>query len=63
MNIVKVTQDDFDEWLSLALELWTEHPSEEMQEELTKIYQSPREAGFLVKNDDGTAIGFMISTA
>lgn len=59
MNIVKVTQNDFDVWLSLALELWPEDSSESMQEVLTRIYQSSRQAGFLVKNDHGTAIGFM----
>ncbi|WP_250122678.1 aminoglycoside 6'-N-acetyltransferase [Chroococcidiopsis sp. CCMEE 29] len=58
-RLVKVTQEDFDEWLSLALELWSEGSSEEMQESLTKSYQSPKEAGFLVKNEDGTAIAFM----
>lgn len=59
MNIVRVTEEDFNEWLSLALELWSDSSSEEMQETLTQIYQSPKEAGFLVKTDDGIVIAFM----
>ena len=59
MKIVKVTQDDFNEWLDLALKLWSGDSAEEMQVVLTNILQSSREAGFLIKDDDGTAIGFM----
>lgn len=58
MNIIKVTQDDFDEWLDLALKLWSDD-SAKMQETLTAILQSPREAGFLVRDNDGCAIAFM----
>ncbi|MER3493458.1 MAG: GNAT family N-acetyltransferase [Mastigocladus sp. ERB_26_2] len=59
MKIVKVTQDDFNEWLDLALQLWSTESVEEMQASLTNILQSPREAGFLIRTDHGTAIGFM----
>lgn len=59
MKIIKVTQDDFNEWLDLALKLWSDDSTEEMQETLTYILQSPREAGFLVKDDDASSIGFM----
>lgn len=59
MKIVKVTQDDFNEWLDLALKLWSDDSAEEMQVVLTNILQSSREAGFLIRDDDGTAIGFM----
>lgn len=58
MNIIKVTQDDFDEWLDLALRLWSDD-SAKMQETLTAILQSPREAGFLVRDNDGCVIAFM----
>ena len=54
MKIVKVTQDDFNEWLDLALKLWSDESVEEMQRSLTHIFHSPREAGFLVKDDNGT---------
>lgn len=59
MKIVKVTQDDFNEWLDLALKLWSDESVEEMQRSLTNILHSPREAGFLVKDDNDKAIGFM----
>lgn len=58
MEIVKVTQEDFNEWLDFALKLWADDSAEEMRVTLTSILQSPREEGFLVKSDDGT-IGFM----
>lgn len=59
MKIVKVTQDDFSEWLDLALQLWSEESAAEMEISLAKILQSPREAQFLVRNEDGSAIGFI----
>jgi aminoglycoside 6'-N-acetyltransferase I len=59
VKIVKVTQDDFNEWLDLALKLWSDEPAEEMETSLQKILQSPREAQFLVRNDDREAIGFI----
>lgn len=59
MKIVKITQANFNEWLNLALKLWPDGSAEEMQVTLTNILQSPREAGFLIRDDDGTAIGFM----
>jgi aminoglycoside 6'-N-acetyltransferase I len=55
MNIVKVTQEDFDEWLDLALKLWPDCSAAD----LTNILQSPRQAAFLVKDDHGSAIAFM----
>lgn len=58
MKIVKVTQDDFNEWLDLALKLWSDESVAEMQRSLTNILHSPRQAGFLVRDDD-KAIGFM----
>lgn len=59
MKIIEITQNDFDEWLDLALKLWLDELAEEMQVRLTNILQSPREAGFLIRDDDGQAIGFM----
>lgn len=58
MEIVKITQNDFQEWLNLVLKLCPEDPTE-MEVSLQKILQSPRDAGFLVRNDAGTAIGFI----
>lgn len=59
MNIVKVTQNDFREWLDLALKLWPDATVEEMQGDLVKILQSPREEQFLVRDSDGKVIAFM----
>lgn len=59
MNIVPVNQNDFDTWLNLALQLWPDESREEMHRSLIDILQSPRQAGFLIKDDYETAIGFI----
>ena len=59
MKIIKVTQSDFNEWLDLALKLWADQSSQEMQQSLANILNSERETGFLVRNDDGKAMGFI----
>jgi aminoglycoside 6'-N-acetyltransferase I len=59
MKICKVTQDDFQEWLSLALELWSDYSSAEMAVSLTHILHSDREQGILMRDDRGCAIAFM----
>jgi aminoglycoside 6'-N-acetyltransferase I len=58
MEIVEVTQNDFNEWLDLALKLWPEYASE-MQIILTDLLESDREMGFLMRDDRGTAIAFI----
>lgn len=58
MKIIEVTQDDLHEWRDLALRLWPDSSVEEMQVSLTSILHSPRETGFLIK-EDGAAIGFI----
>lgn len=50
-----MTQSDFNEWLDLALQLWPDCSAAD----LTNILQSPREEGFLVKDDEGSAIAFI----
>jgi aminoglycoside 6'-N-acetyltransferase I len=61
VKIVRVTQDDFNEWLDLALQLWSgrEESVQEMQTSLANIFKSPREEGFIVRDEDEKAIGFM----
>jgi aminoglycoside 6'-N-acetyltransferase I len=59
VKIVRIDQNDFKEWLDLALELWPDYSSEEMQVSLAKILESPREVGILVRADNGCAIAFM----
>lgn len=60
MNIIKVTQDvanqeDFNDWLDLALELWPDCTIAV----LTEVIQSPRQAGFVVRNENRKAIALM----
>ena len=38
-----IVQDDFQEWLSLALELWPDYSSDEMEASLTNLLHSDRE--------------------
>ena len=59
MNIIQVTQDDFNEWLYLAMQLWSDGSREEMRVSLIAILNSPCEAAFLVRSEDGSAIAFM----
>lgn len=59
MNIIEVTQADFEEWLNLALELWTDYSTEEMQVSLTEILHAPRQSAVLVRTEAGSAIAFM----
>jgi aminoglycoside 6'-N-acetyltransferase I len=59
MKIVKIAQDDFNEWLDLAVKLWPDYSSIEMQDILTEILDSDRETAFIMRDDDGKAIAFM----
>jgi aminoglycoside 6'-N-acetyltransferase I len=59
MKIVKIAQDDFNEWLDLALKLWPDYSSIEMQSILTEILDSDRETAFLMRDELGKAIAFM----
>lgn len=59
MEIVKITQDDFKEWLELALRLWSDDSPSQMQVSLTNILNSPREVAFLVRDDQKNAIAFI----
>ncbi len=59
MEIIKVTLDNFSEWIDLALKLWPDTSMQEMEESLRKILQSSREAGFLIKNEQENVMGFI----
>jgi aminoglycoside 6'-N-acetyltransferase I len=59
VNILKITQNDFNEWLELALMLWPDYSTAQMQVILTNILDSPREDGFIVRDENGGAIAFM----
>jgi aminoglycoside 6'-N-acetyltransferase I len=55
----KIAQDDFNEWLDLALTLWPDYQTAEMQVILTSILASPHEDGFIVRDENENAIAFM----
>jgi aminoglycoside 6'-N-acetyltransferase I len=59
MKISQVTELDVREWLALALELWPDYTAAEMEVGLLDLLHSDRESGFLVRDDNGTAIAFM----
>jgi aminoglycoside 6'-N-acetyltransferase I len=59
VKISKIIQNDFNEWLELALTLWPDYSICQMQVILTNILDSPREDGFIVRDDNGCAIAFM----
>jgi aminoglycoside 6'-N-acetyltransferase I len=59
VKISKITQNDFNEWLELALTLWPDYSTAQMQVILTNILDSPREDGFIVRDENGDAIAFM----
>jgi aminoglycoside 6'-N-acetyltransferase I len=59
MKIVKISLDDFNEWLDLALRLWPEYSSIEMQDILTEILDADRQTAFLMRDNNAKAIAFM----
>lgn len=59
MKILRITQNDLSDWQTLALRLWSNHSPEEMKTILSSILESPKEQGFLVRDDAGRAIAFM----
>jgi aminoglycoside 6'-N-acetyltransferase I len=59
MKIVKIAQDDFNEWLDLAVKLWPDYSATEMQDILTEILDSDRETAFIMRDDNCKAIAFM----
>ncbi|GAB3988105.1 GNAT family N-acetyltransferase [Spirosoma daeguense] len=59
MQINQVNEADFPDWLRLALALWPDDTEEEMTETLRDIQQSPKQAGFIARDNQGKAIGFM----
>jgi aminoglycoside 6'-N-acetyltransferase I len=60
MDIIKVTQnvsnqEDFNDWLDLALQLWPDCAIAD----LIGVIQSPRQVGFLVRTENKQAIALM----
>lgn len=59
MTIHPVTNNDFEEWLRLALELWPDHSPDEMRSILAGIFASESEAAFLFRDEAEAPVGFM----
>ncbi|OIN57378.1 aminoglycoside 6'-N-acetyltransferase [Arsenicibacter rosenii] len=60
MTINRTTEADLPDWTRLALELWPDDDEmNEMGEILRQILASPTQDGFIVRNDQNEAIGFM----
>ena len=62
IDISAITRADFEDWLALALKLRQEEGEDEIQDmsdKLPEILQSPREAGYLVRDEGGPAIAFI----
>lgn len=59
MTILPITEHDIDDWLQLTLELWPDYNPDEMRSITKEIAKSPKETAFLVRNEQGSAVGFM----
>ncbi|MBD2701681.1 GNAT family N-acetyltransferase [Spirosoma sp. BT702] len=59
MRITKINEPDFKDWQQMALALWPDTTEAEMAEVLNEIYQSPKQEAFIVRDNQGVAIGFM----
>ena len=59
LRILRITESDLNDWLTLALLLWPNQSPEQMETELTNILRSHKEEGFLIKDDAGEAIAFI----
>jgi aminoglycoside 6'-N-acetyltransferase I len=64
VKIAEVTAEDLEEWVDLALKLWPESEEggsdrDEMTAELMGILRSRRDTGFLARDPQGRAIGFI----
>jgi len=59
MKILRITQKDLSDWQTLALRLWSNYSPEEMKTILYSTLESPKEGGFLARDDAGRAIAFM----
>nr|WP_293843830.1 aminoglycoside 6'-N-acetyltransferase [uncultured Arsenicibacter sp.] len=60
MTINRTTEADLPDWTRLALELWPDDDEQhEMEAILREILASPTQDGFIVRDAEGEAIGFM----
>ena len=62
LKISAVSPADFEDWLTLALELWPpeeEEDRQDMRNNMMKALEAENQASWLVRNSTGEAIAFM----
>ena len=62
LKLSTVTPADFEDWLTLALELWPpeeEDDRQDMRDILMAILEAENQSGWLVRNGSGEVIAFM----
>jgi len=59
LKIHRITPSDFSDWQTLALQLWPTTSPNEMKEILSNVFKSPKEEGFLIRDNAREAIAFM----
>jgi aminoglycoside 6'-N-acetyltransferase I len=59
MQIVALTDRDFDAWISLRQALWPRESSPHLEEDARRTLVDPNQAGFLAFSEKGQPIGFI----
>jgi aminoglycoside 6'-N-acetyltransferase I len=59
MNIVPVSDPDFESWLEMALDLWPYEKPDEMRGILMGLQKETKYENFICKSDIGEPIGFI----
>ena len=59
LTIEPVTQDDFHDWLSMALQLWPDYEPDELKAILEGLLPDNKQEPFICRLADGTPAGFL----
>ncbi len=59
MNFREISEDNFNEWLSMGLALWPHHKREELEKKFRVYLKSDKYKHFLAQNKDGEYLGFI----
>jgi aminoglycoside 6'-N-acetyltransferase I len=59
VTIKPVTEDDFHDWLSMALELWPDYEPEELRAILEGLIPDNKQEPFICRLADGSPAGFL----
>ena len=58
MNFCEISEDNFNEWLSMGLALWP-HAKKTLKKEFEADLKSDKYKSFLAQNEDGQYLGFI----